>query len=202
VSFVAAMTVVIGLLALTGSGGAGGSGGFLIATNVETFGAGPEVDPIFRTDAAPDDERWTGIVIHDLGRPAGDADFVHRLHLSYGYQGLGYHFLVGNGNGLGDGIVHVGYRWNQQLPGAHVARAAADSVRLNEHTIGICLIGNGDRRPFTAKQMRSLVSLVRRLQEELGIPAERVVLHRDLVPDLSSPGRFFAVAQLEEQLVE
>lgn len=191
------MTVVMGVLALSERGL---SSGFLIATNVGALGEQPESaqDPVFQIEAELDKKRWTGIVIHHLGLPAGDAERVHRLHLGYGYQGLGYHFLIGNGSGLADGIVHVGYRWNEQLPGAHVVGPLGDEH--NRSSIGICLIGNGDRRPFTQKQMRSLVSLVRRLQRELDIPTDRVRLHRDLTPSLTSPGRFFPVASLHEQL--
>jgi hypothetical protein len=192
------MSLVMGLLALSERGL---SSGFLIATNVGALGEQPEParDPVFRIEADLDHARWTGIVIHHLGLPAGDAERVHRLHLGYGYQGLGYHFLIGNGSGLADGIVHVGYRWNEQLPGAHVVGAGDEH---NQSSIGICLIGNGDRRPFTEKQMRSLVSLVRRLQRELDIPADHVHLHRDLTPSVTSPGRFFPLASLREQLLD
>ena len=195
--FVIAMTVVMGLLSL---GERGLSSGFLVATNIGALGGQPEPeqDPVFRIDADLDGKRWTGIVIHHLGLPAGDAERVHRLHLGYGYQGLGYHFLIGNGSGLGDGIIHVGYRWNEQLPGAHVVGPEGD--RHNQSSIGICLIGNGDRRQFTQKQMRSLVSLVGSLQRELDIPAEDVHLHRDLAPSVTSPGRFFTVASFREQI--
>ncbi len=120
-TFVAAMTLVVGLLAL---GDGDRPGGFL-ATNLSSIplqsspGDGGGFDPVFQIEAPLDRDRWTGIVIHHLGAPAGDAESIHRQHVGFGYQGLGYHFLIGNGNGLGDGVVHVGYRWNQQLPGAH-----------------------------------------------------------------------------------
>jgi len=198
-SFIGAMTVVTGVL-LLGENGIGG-GGFLIATNVGPGAERSGEDPIFRIEAPRDPGQWEEIVIHHLGEPAGDAEYVHRLHVGYGYQGLGYHFLIGNGNGLGDGIVHVGYRWNEQLAGAHVARSAANSRYHNQHAVGICLIGNGDRRPFTDKQMQSLSSLVRRLQQELAIPAGGVHLHRDLASGVTSPGRLFAAAPFEEQLL-
>jgi N-acetyl-anhydromuramyl-L-alanine amidase AmpD len=190
---------VTGLLVL-GEGGL--SGGRLIAASVGAVGGRTSTDSILPREAPLERQRWEGIVIHHLGRPAGDAPSVHRLHQSYGYQGLGYHFLIGNGCGLGDGIIHVGYRWNRQQPGAHIARSAEHEQYLNERTIGICLIGNGDRRPFTDKQMRSLVSLVRRLQRELGLPRGRVYQHRELAPTVSDPGRFFAVARFEEQLLD
>jgi hypothetical protein len=193
------MTLVTGALVL-GEGGL--SGGRLIAANVSAVGGRGPVDSIFQLGVPLDRRRWEGIVIHDLGRPAGDAQSIHRLHQSYGYQGLGYHFLIGNGCGLGDGIIHVGYRWNEQRPGAHIARTAENEQYLNEHTIGICLIGNGDRRPFTEKQTRSLVSLVRRLQRELGISRRDVRVHSELAPGVSDPGRFFAVARFEDQLLD
>jgi hypothetical protein len=198
-SFLASMTLVTGLL-VPGEGGL--SGGRLIAATVGTVGGRAPADSILPRDVPLDRRRWEGIVIHHLGRPAGDAQSIHRLHQSYGYQGLGYHFLIGNGCGLGDGIIHVGYRWNEQQPGAHIARTAEHEQYLNEHTIGICLIGNGDRRPFTDKQMRSLVSLVRRLQHDLDIPRSRVYQHCELAPGVSDPGRFFAVARFEDQLLD
>ena len=196
-TFLGAMTLVTGLLALTDGGLRGGA---LIAASVAGPGGAQNRDPIFQIAQPLDRQRWQSIVIHHLGLPAGDAESVNRMHLAYGYRGMGYHFLIGNGNGLGDGIIQVGYRWNEQKPGAHVARVAENSQYHNEHAIGICLIGNGNRRPFTDQQMRSLVQLVRRLQGELGIPGTVVRLHSDLAPEVSSPGRFFAASWLHDQL--
>jgi len=191
------MTLVTGLLTL-GDGGL--RSGTLIAASIASPGD-PGGDPIFRIDAPLDRARWTGIVIHHLGQPAGDARSVNRQHLAYGYQGMGYHFLIGNGNGLGDGIIQVGYRWSEQKPGAHVARLANNSRSHNQRSIGICLIGNGNRRAFTDQQMRSLAQLIRRLQAELGIPKDAVWLHSDLAPRVPSPGRFFAANWLRDQLL-
>ena len=73
----------------------------------------------------------------------------------------------------------------------------------NGHAIAICLVGNGDRRPFSPGQVAQLVSLVRRLQRELGIPASAVRLHRDVAGGLTtSPGRYFPAAELEQQLLD
>jgi hypothetical protein len=195
-SFFAAMTLVVGILSLDGGGT---SQGFLMTS----FGARSESqadDPIFRLSASLDGQRWTSIVIHHSGEPAGDAESIHRLHEGYGYQGLGYHFLLGNGNGLGDGVVHVGYRWDQQLPGVHTG--GPDSAYYNQHAIGICLVGNGDRRPFTDRQITNLVNLVQRLQRQLDIPAQRVLLHRDLAEGVASPGQYFAAGRLQQQLLD
>ena len=194
-SFFAAMAAVMVLLDLNTPTEATG----FPLTNLGNLEERPESDPVFVLDQSLDRTRWTGIVIHHLGQPFGTAESVHRMHLGWGYQGLGYHFLIGNGNGLADGEVHVGYRWNQQLPGAHVV--GPDATKLNEHTIGICLVGNGQRRAFTDRQIKHLVRLVQRLQQELDIPADRVRLHSSVAPGQSSPGRFFPVGSFREQLL-
>lgn len=196
--FVAAMTVVIGALTVSDRESQQG----FLAANLDLVSRQPAVDPIFQTAKALDHPRWSGIVIDHLGAPGGDAESVHRRHQAYGYQGLGYHFLIGNGNGLGDGVIHAGYRWNEQLPGAHTVGPAGEYH--NQHSIGICLIGNGDRRPFTDRQIASLINLIQRLQRELEIPASDVHLHRelaaDVLPPVTSPGRYFPKSQLLEQL--
>ncbi len=156
-------------------------------------------DPIFDLTKGLENSQWKGIVIHDLGEPAATMQSIHRRHIQNGYQGLGYHFVIGNGNGLGDGDVHVGYRWTNQLPGAHVV---GDSGTFhNQHSIAICLVGDGDRRPFTEDQMKNLVRLVQRLQHRLEISPDAVFLHRELAVNVESPGRFFAAAELQEGLL-
>jgi N-acetyl-anhydromuramyl-L-alanine amidase AmpD len=200
VTFVAAMTVVIGLLMLRGSGVRGGYVLASLETVNEPAAQSHATEAIFQTAVPLDRQRWTGIVIHHLGEPAGDADSVHRKHLALGLNGLGYHFLIGNGNGLGDGVIHVGYRWTGQLPGAHVQ--GSQGSQHNQHSIAICLVGNGDRRPFADRELDQLVRLVQRLQNELGIDHRNVHLHRDLFAQTTSPGRFFGEAWFRQQLLD
>lgn len=151
-----------------------------------------------------DRKRWRAIVIHHSGTPGGDAASLERRHLQDGLTGLGYHFIVGNGQGLDDGQVVVGYRWDRQLAGAHVARtlarASRDAAYYNEHAIAICLVGNGERRAFTERQMHELIALVRQLQAALGIPGSEVHLHSNLT-GIASPGQFFPVSDLTGQIL-
>jgi len=191
------MSLAIVILSMTD--GSARPAGYL-ATNIGVLGAAAEQDQLFEVDAPLRQDRWEAIVIDHLGMPAGDAGSVDRIHRSWGYQGLGYHFLIGNGNGLADGIVHVGYRWSDQLPGAHTV--GEHSEYYNNRAIGICLIGNGDRRPFTRQQIAQLGRLVQRLQRELQIPSDRVLLHRDVASETTSPGQFFASGEFEQYLVD
>lgn len=142
--------------------------------------------------------RWDGIVIHHSASIQGSLDSLTRQHELQGLRGLGYHFVIGNGNGAEDGELMVGYRWSSQLPGAHVD--GPRSEEYNATKIGICLIGDGDRRGFTAEQMSTLVQIVRGLQDEFGIPDEAVELHRD-VAATSSPGRFFPQINFQRGLL-
>ena len=170
---------------------------------------------IFPREAPLDHQRWTSIVIHHSSTPAGDVASVARLQGAHDANGIGYHFIIGNGQGITDGFIQVSSRWNRQEVGAHVASIARQSGNgatlvsrqrkpsadeLNRHAVGICLIGNGDRRPFTENQMRELATLVRRLQKELNISADHVYLHSD-VAGVSSPGQFFSAADFEAKLL-
>ena len=158
----------------------------------------PEDDPVFTAIDTPLD--WSTIVVHHLGQPAGSAELIDRDHRNTGLDGLGYHFLIGNGNGLGDGDVHIGYRWLQQSAAAKPA--GLDPSQWSERVISICLIGNGNRRPFTERQLLHLSHLVQRLQEELSVPSNSVYLASDIGIDHESPGKYFAEAQFRGQLLD
>jgi len=210
--FAASMTGVGGLLLLLD----GTAPQSVLATTSAVVRGAKELRPdsVLPTGAIIDRERWLSIVIHHSGLPAGNAASIERHQQGAGILGLGYHFVIGNGHGLGDGEIQVGYRWTRQLPGAHVAlrpRTGSGNARsvdlkvaslaeVNERSIGICLVGNGDRGSFTPRQMREIVALVRSLQRELEVPATQVFLHRDLA-DVTSPGERFPAAEFESQLL-
>jgi hypothetical protein len=143
---------------------------------------------------------WTTIVIHHLGQPATSPESLDRAHRNSGLSGLGYHFLIGNGNGLDNGDVHIGYRWLDQTPAARPR--GIDPTQWDSGSISICLVGNGNRRPFTKEQLIHLSYLVQRLQLELSIPPSRVLLAYEIGGDATSPGKYFAEAQFRGQLLD
>ncbi len=195
-SLVAAMTGVGGLLFAVG-GGPGPSGAGVALPALLATGAPNSLEAIFNTRSAVEPGTWQAIVIHDSGSPVGTPASLDEQARSMNLQGLGHHFVVGNGNGIGDGEIHIGYRWLKQSPGAHTAGSNADWY--NRNAIGICLIGDGSRQKFSPAQVRRLTQLVDTLCRELDIPADRVFLHRDVGPS-TSPGRLFPEAAFREAL--
>jgi hypothetical protein len=62
---------------------------------------------------------WKAIVIHHMASGTGSARAIDRIHRQKGWDGLGYHFVIGNGTLSDDGEVEIGYRWKIQKVGAH-----------------------------------------------------------------------------------
>lgn len=148
--FVGAMTFAGGALVLS-DGWKGGQA------------TGPLVNIAER--AAP---RWRQIVIHESGSLVGSIEDLSRQHASMGMPSLGYHFVVGNGNGEQNGAVLMGPRWNAQQHGGSVADA-----------IEICVVGDTARRPLTDAQLQSLASIVSDLTRHYGIDASNIVRQQD-----------------------
>jgi hypothetical protein len=139
--------------------------------------------------SVPIRRRWQYIVVHHSASPTGNASQIDRWHRDRGMDGLGYNFVIGNGTGSADGAIEVGYRWKQQLVGAH-ARANEKSNYWNEVGIGICLVGDFTRTRPTPAQMRSLDRLCTFLAQYCGIPASGLRLHED-VKSTECPGKLF-----------
>ena len=190
------MTALIGLLSLLDSGNPALSAKGVSLSPLASITAERGVDAIFNTKAEIDPNQWDSIVIVHSGSPAGSAESIGAQHKQIGYDGLGYHFLIGNGTGMGNGEIHLGNRWLTQTQGAQLAGIDQNA---KAKTIEICLIGNGDRKPFTDQQIQYLAQVVSALAERLEIPPSRIFLHQDLAPT-TSPGRYFPRANFNELL--
>ena len=136
--------------------------------------------------------RWRYIVVHHSYSDFGSAEQINEWHKQRGWLGVGYHFVIGNGEGSPDGAIEATFRWTRrpQLHGAH-----AGVRQYNQYGIGICLIGDFDRYYPTPKQMTSLVSLVSYLQERCHIPISNVMLHRH-IKATGCPGKLFPYYRL------
>lgn len=121
---------------------------------------------------------WKYIIIHHSGTAAGSAALFDRFHRQEKrfVNGLGYHFVIGNGSGSDDGEVEIGRRWKEQITGAHVGG------ELNKEAIGICLVGDFTRSAPTEKQMTSLLKLLNFLQARCQIASKMVLGHGEARP--------------------
>ncbi|HZI32783.1 MAG TPA: LysM peptidoglycan-binding domain-containing protein [Candidatus Binatia bacterium] len=133
--------------------------------------------------------RWKYIVVHHSGVDEGTVKGMDRYHRDVRHMenGLAYHFVIGNGHGMGDGEIAVGNRWKKQLDGGHLRSLEQDKIAL-----GICLVGNFDKSYPTAAQMKSLNALVRALMERCDIPADHVKTHQQInIIGTRCPGSHF-----------
>ncbi len=143
---------------------------------------------------------WSHIVIHHTASTNGSVDSIHKSHLqrkdSVGnpWLGIGYHFVIGNGNGMGDGEVQPTFRWDEQIHGAH-----AGIREYNQHGIGIVLVGNFDYGPPSVAQMAAVQRLVENLATDYSISNDRIVGHGD-VKDTNCPGRYFPLDDIKRSL--
>lgn len=128
---------------------------------------------------------WSYLVVHHSGGASGSAAVFHQAHKDRGWDGLGYHFVIGNGKGSPDGRIEVGYRWTQQRVGAHAGQRT-----MNEHGIGICLVGNFETGRPTRRQIESLTRLCRFLAAHCDIGPAGVRRHGEF-RETACPGRNF-----------
>lgn len=138
---------------------------------------------------------WRHVVIHHSGTSWGNAERFGKFHREErGWEGLAYHFVIGNGSNSGDGEVEVGYRWKEQKRGAH---AGVDEY--NRYGVGICLVGNFEETLPTPNQMRSLYRLVTYLLARCGMGPANIIRHRD-IGDKLCPGKNFPFEEFVENL--
>ena len=137
----------------------------------------------------PPATRWKYIVIHHSATKQGNAKIFDNYHRNEKgmKDGLAYHFVVGNGAKSKDGQVETGQRWARQMAGAHCY-----DNRMNQESVGICLVGNFDESRPTAKQMDALLKLISDLQKQYRIPKANILLHKEVDKQQTNcPGKKF-----------
>lgn len=126
-------------------------------------------------------KEWQYIVLHHTATSTGDVQSIHAEHQqrkdSAGnpWRGIGYHFVIGNGNGMPDGAIEPTFRWYDQSSGAH-----AGVGLYNDYGVGVCLIGNFEETPPTPRQIAAVKRLVGAIKGECGIETSGVVRHGDI----------------------
>jgi LysM repeat protein len=140
-------------------------------------------------DAPVRSGRWQYIVIHHSYVDTGTVKSMDKYHREVRHMenGLAYHFVIGNGSGMGNGEIAVCRRWMRQLDGGHLASEATNKIAL-----GICLVGNFDKHQPTSKQMESLRVLVQALLVRCQLTPRAVKTHQQInVVHTRCPGAKF-----------
>jgi N-acetylmuramoyl-L-alanine amidase len=137
---------------------------------------------------------WRWIVIHHSASPSGSMAVFDKEHRAKGWDGVGYHFVIGNGTNSGDGQIEITPRWPVQKWGAH---AKTLDNRFNEYGIGICMVGNFDVERPTPAQVKSLTRLTAWLMQTYRIAPQNVLGHRDTKPT-DCPGNFVNVGTIRQ----
>jgi len=138
--------------------------------------------------------KWKYIVAHHSATAQGSAKSFDQEDRRHGMKnGLAYHFVIGNGNGTGDGVIEVGSRWTRQLHGGHVSK-----WEYNNHGLGICLVGNFEKTHPTPKQLDSFHQLVTYLGGTLLNNKYKFFVHKEINATLC-PGRNFPTQQMHKQ---
>lgn len=151
------------------------------ASSLYAIDAPSSLDVIFDTKVPADPGRWKYVYIRHTRTTAGNA-----ITLGQGSHGIGDHFLIGNGNGLIDGEIQIGQRWNQQL----AALPPIPGATIDASCVSISLVGDFDRTVPTPTQLHRLSQLVRTLQNRLGISADQVLL-LDQPNSAAGSGKYF-----------
>ncbi|MGC8643785.1 MAG: peptidoglycan recognition protein family protein [Isosphaeraceae bacterium] len=137
------------------------------------------------------DRPWQYIVLHHSANPAGSYDQIDAEHRKIlGYDGCGYHFVIGNGTGSDDGRIEVAQRWVNQKHGVHCRNAK--SAAIDEYGIGICFVGDLDKQAPTARQVAAAKALIAYLSARYRITPDRVQTHTHVATTPTvCPGRYF-----------
>jgi LysM repeat protein len=132
---------------------------------------------------------WKTITLHHSATRQGSARLFDRDHRRRGMGGLFYHFVIGNGAGMPDGVIEAGRRWREQ-------------VKANRpYDIQICLVGNFDEQYVSKAQLESLVILIHVLREQYLIPFSIIRGHRDIYgKHTQCPGSHFPLDEILKEL--
>ncbi|HEX8322941.1 MAG TPA: peptidoglycan recognition family protein [Tepidisphaeraceae bacterium] len=141
--------------------------------------------------------KWNWIVIHHSATPTGGVVAFDKAHRAKGWDGVGYHFVIGNGTDTADGQVEVSPRWPVQKHGAH---AKTPDNQYNDHGIGICLVGNFDETRPSAKQLAALETLVAYLADTYQIRQTSIVGHKMTGKSTDCPGNNMDVLRVRRDV--
>ncbi len=147
--------------------------------------------------------RWKYIVIHHSAGESATIESLQQVHRERQpgdpIDAIPYHFVIGNGNGIGMGEIASDWRRDMNIWGTHVS---ARNKARNFAGIGICLVGNFETSAVPEAQYEALLRLTRTLMARYAIPADNVDFHGRIAGESSRcPGRLFPYERFREAIL-
>jgi N-acetyl-anhydromuramyl-L-alanine amidase AmpD len=110
----------------------------------------------------------TYIVLHHSATdPRASAEDIRKVHLERGMDDIGYHYLI-----TPEGTI---------LEGRPVSIIGAHARGLNQHSIGVCCIGDYSFEQPSMAMLSSLKQIVSSLKLRFAISPECIIGHRDVI---------------------
>lgn len=106
------------------------------------------------------------VVHHSAASENQSVKSIEDYHLSLGWSGIGYHYL----------ITKTGELWKgrpEHVNGAHVKED-----NINYRSLGICVIGDFAKKLPTPEQVSALKTLLEDLKARYNVSLEKIVPHR------------------------
>ncbi len=121
-------------------------------------------------------EGWEVVNFTDTNTTMSRLQHIQRFHMKERNWGdVGYHYIIDR----------AGRVWEARplkYQGAHVAD-------LNEHNVGIMLLGNFEKQSPSNIQLASAQSMISSIMGQYNVPVHRVYTHQELKPT-QCPGRY------------
>jgi peptidoglycan hydrolase-like protein with peptidoglycan-binding domain len=141
------------------------------------------------TDVKGDYLDWKYIIIHHTAGEEKNTEQVREYHKSKGWIDIAYNFVIEKSGKIGVGR-------SLAIPGAH-----CDDDGMNKKGIGVVVIGNFDLRVIEDVEYKPLLTTVRYIMQQYGIPSNRVLGHREVLgASTACPGKNINMDALRRDL--
>lgn len=120
------------------------------------------------------------LIVHTSVSAWGTVDVIREWHIERGFKDVGYHYIIENGYPTAaarrkkerdpdrNGLLVLGRAENRE--GAHCPG-------YNSNSLGICLIGDVTKEPYTDAQLKSLVVTLAIKCRQFNIPIKNILGH-------------------------
>jgi hypothetical protein len=157
------------------------------------------------------------IIHHSLSRDrrTQDWDAIRRFHTSWRFASESItaeqaQKLISEGKRIEAPWSDIGYHFGIELVeteyavcigrAENVAGAHCTQQAMNQHSLGVCFVGNFDLGPVPKEQWEMGAELVAQLCSRHTIDLSRVFGHRDFASYKSCPGNYFVMEQFREDI--